>query len=163
MRTETFAGPRVTLVATSCALVAGVSPARADHTSPVGRWTTMDDDTHRPKAVVRIWEEGGRLQGRIEKLFRQPGEDPDPTCDKCEGPRKDQRVIGMVILRDLERDDDEWSGGRILDPENGQEYRCSIKVMDGGRRLKVRGYLGFSLLGRTQYWERVDESREAAP
>lgn len=163
MRTKTVPGPLGALVATACALVAAASPARADDTSPVGRWTTIDDDTHRPKAIVRIWEEGGRIHGRIEKLFRQPGEDPDPTCDKCEGPRKGQRVIGMVILRDLERDGDEWSGGRILDPENGKEYKCYIEVMDGGRRLKVRGFIGFSLLGRTQYWERVDESREAAP
>ncbi len=145
------------------ALVLFPLPARADDPTPVGRWTTIDDDTHRPKAIVRIWEEDGALQGRIEKLFRQPGEDPDPVCDKCTDSRKGQRVVGMVILRGLTRDGDEWSGGRILDPENGKEYRCYIEVMDGGRRLKVRGYIGFSLLGRTQYWERVDESRQGVP
>lgn len=151
----------VVLASLAGALVA--LSARADETTPVGRWITVDDDTHRPKAIVRIWEEGGQLQGRIERLFRQPGEDPDPTCDKCADSRKDQRVVGMVILRGLTRDGDEWSGGRILDPENGKEYRCYIEVIDGGRRLKVRGYIGLSLLGRTQYWERVDESREVTP
>ncbi len=154
---------QVAWLVTSLAGLVAAATALADDTSPVGRWVTVDDDTHRPKAVVRIWEEGGQLQGRIEKLFRQPGEDPDPTCDKCTDSRKDQRVIGMVILRGLTRDGDEWSGGRILDPENGKEYRCYIEGIDGGRRLKVRGYIGFSLLGRTQYWERVDESREVAP
>ncbi len=147
----------------SIAACAVATTARADETTPVGRWVTIDDDTHRPKAIVRIWEEDGQLQGRIEKLFRRPGEDPDPTCDKCTDSRKDQRVTGMVILRGLVRDGDEWSGGRILDPENGKEYKCYIEVMEGGRRLKVRGYIGFSLLGRTQYWERVDESRQVAP
>lgn len=136
------------------------APVRADDSTPVGRWVTMDDKTHRPKAIVLISEEGDTLQGRIERLFRQPGEDPDPRCEKCSDSRKGERVVGMVILRGLKRNGDEWSGGRILDPENGKEYRCTIEVLDAGRRLKVRGYVGFSLLGRTQYWERVDDTQE---
>ena len=128
--------------------------ARADDT-PVGKWKTYDDETNKAKSIVVISMVDGKLQGLIESLFRDPGEDPDPKCDKCDGDRKDKRVIGMKILWGLEKDDDEWSGGRILDPENGKDYKCYIKVMDGGRRLKVRGYLGVSLFGRTQYWQRV--------
>ncbi len=128
--------------------------ARADDT-PVGKWKTYDDETNKAKSIVVISMVDGKFQGVIESLFRDPGEDQDPKCDKCKDERKDQRVIGMKILWDLQKDDDEWSGGRILDPENGKDYKCYIKVMDGGRRLKVRGFLGVSLFGRTQYWQRA--------
>jgi uncharacterized protein (DUF2147 family) len=142
------------LAAAIAAVVALPLAARADD-SPVGRWKTYDDETNKAKSIVAIRMEGGKLRGAIESLFREPNEDQDPKCDKCEGAKKDQRIIGMEILWDLVKDDDEWSGGRIMDPENGKDYKCFIQVMDGGRRLKVRGYLGVSLFGRTQYWQRV--------
>ncbi len=128
----------------------------AQGTIPVGRWETIDDETGERKSIVAIWEEDGRLFGRIESLFRQPGEDPNPLCDQCDGERKDQPIIGMTILWDLRRDGNEYSGGHILDPNNGRTYRCRIAVEDGGAKLRVRGFIGFSLLGRTQYWHRVD-------
>lgn len=124
--------------------------------SPVGRWKTHDDDTGEEKGIVRIREEGGKLYGVIEHVYPKPGLDPNPKCEKCEGAKKDKPVVGLEILWGLERDGDEWTGGRILDPENGKTYRCFIEVIDGGRRLKVRGYLGVSLFGRTQYWDRLD-------
>lgn len=130
-------------------------PARADEAGPVGRWTTIDDDTGKPTSVVQIWDEGGKLQGRVESLVLKPGEDPDPKCTKCEGERKDRPIVGMVILWGLARDGDEWSGGHILDPDNGSTYRCLLRPAEGGQKLKVRGYLGISLLGRTQIWERA--------
>jgi uncharacterized protein (DUF2147 family) len=129
-------------------------PALADDLSPVGRWKTYDDEDGSAKSIIRITESNGKLSGVIEKLFRKPGEDPDPVCDKCEGERKGQKIIGLKILWGLEKDDDEWSGGRILDPENGKNYKCFIEVQDGGKKLKVRGYLGVSMFGRTQYWTR---------
>lgn len=129
--------------------------ARAGEPTPVGRWTTVDDDTGKPTSVVQIWEEGGKLQGRIESLVLQPGEDPAPKCTKCEGERKDQPIVGMVILWGLARDGAEWSGGHILDPDNGSTYRCLVEPDEGGQKLKVRGYLGISLLGRTQVWVRA--------
>jgi len=128
--------------------------------SVTGRWTTIDDETGKPKSVVRIWEEGGKLYGKIEKLFRAPDEDPNPKCVECDGELKDQPIIGMTILRDLEKDDDEWSGGTVLDPKNGKTYSCKVALEDGGKKLKVRGYLGISLLGRTQHWVRADPEKE---
>jgi uncharacterized protein (DUF2147 family) len=124
--------------------------------SAVGKWTTIDDETGKPKSVVAIWEEGGKLFGKIEKLFRAPDEDQNPNCVECDGELKDKPIVGMTILRDLEKDDDEWSGGTVLDPANGKTYSCTIAVVDGGRKLKVRGYLGISLLGRTQHWVRAE-------
>ena len=123
--------------------------------SPIGSWKTIDDDTHEAKALVEITEQGGVLTGHIVKLFRHPDEEQDPLCKPCEGERHDQRVLGMTILWDFHRDGDVWDGGEILDPEEGKIYRCKLHLIDGGAKLEVRGFIGISLLGRTQVWERV--------
>ena len=81
------------------------------------------------------------------------------ACDKCKGDLKDKPVVGMRILWDLKKDKkekNEWSDGRIMDPDNGETYRCYIGVQDGGKKLKVRGYLGIALFGRTQYWRKAE-------
>jgi len=122
--------------------------------SPVGRWRTVDDATGRPKSVVLIWEENGKLYGRVQELVDPDPNDPNPTCDDCEGDQKGQPVVGLRILWDLQKDGDGWSGGTILDPKNGKTYKCLLSVEDGGTKLKVRGFIGLSLLGRTQYWLR---------
>lgn len=141
--------------AASAASAAGTASA-ASAASAVGRWTTIDDETKKPKSIVVIYEEGGKLFGKIEKLFLEPTEEQNPLCEKCEGKLKNQPIIGMVILRNLERDDDEWTGGTILDPANGKTYKCKIAVEDGGKKLKVRGYIGLSLIGRSQHWVRAE-------
>jgi uncharacterized protein (DUF2147 family) len=133
--------------------VAGAAVPAQGLESPVGRWKTIDDRTGRPRSVVRIVEEGGRLTGRIESGF-DPAE-RDRTCTLCTDERRGQRLQGMVILRDLRADSDEWSGGDILDPDNGTVYRCKLRLEEGGRKLVVRGYVGVSLFGRSQTWERM--------
>jgi uncharacterized protein (DUF2147 family) len=147
---------RVTCAVTFFLAASDAAIAPAAELSPVGRWKTIDDNTGKPKSIVRIWEEGGKLFGKVESLILQPGEDPAPKCTKCEGERKDKPVIGMVILWDLTKDGSEWSGGKILDPDNGKTYRCYVEPVEGGAKLKVRGYIGFALLGRTQYWLRAE-------
>jgi len=132
------------------------SSALAQAPSAVGRWTTIDDETKKPKSVVTIWEENGKLYGKIEKLFREPNEEQNPVCDKCEGALKNKPIIGMTILRDLKKDGSEWTGGTILDPANGKTYKATIAVEDGGKKLKLRGYIGIALIGRTQYWMRAE-------
>ncbi len=121
--------------------------------SPVGRWQTIDDETGKPKAIVEIKEVGGALQGQIIKLLN-PSK-PNPTCEKCEGERKDQPIEGMTILWDLKSDGNAWSGGKILDPQKGKVYGAKLESETGGQKLKVRGYMGVSMLGRTQEWTRV--------
>ena len=128
----------------------------ADRT-PVGTWKTIDDNTHEPTAIVDIAEQNGVLSGRVIKLIRKPNEEQNPKCKDCPGERKDQRIIGMTILWNLHRDGDEWNGGEIIDPDNGKIYRCKLQVDEAGTRLEVRGFIGFSLLGRTQVWERAAE------
>lgn len=122
--------------------------------SPVGRWKTIDDETHQPKSVVEISEANGNFSGKITELFRKPTEDQNPLCDKCDGEKKNQPIKGLTILWDLKQDGDEWNGGQILDPKNGKIYKCKIKVSEDGNKLIVRGFIGFSLLGRSQTWEK---------
>ncbi len=124
--------------------------------SPVGKWKTYDDETGELKSIINIWEEDGVLFGKIEQIFPKPDEDPDPLCDKCTGELKDQPIIGMTILKNLTRSGTQWKGGTILDPNNGKTYKCNIEVIEAGKKLKVRGFIGVSLLGRTQYWEKVE-------
>ena len=133
-----------------------ISNARAQdsRTSPVGRWKTVDDATGQVTSLVVIWEVNGKLYGRIEQLVHSDPHDPDPRCSRCDGEAKGKPLVGLRILWDLERNGNQWSGGKVLDPDNGRQYRCSVAVESGGKKLKVRGFLGFSLLGRTQYWLR---------
>lgn len=120
----------------------------------VGRWKTIDDETGKAKSIVNIYVQDGKYFGKIDTLFREEGEDPDPVCDKCpeDDPRYNKRVVGMLILEDLVKDGDEWDDGVILDPGKGKIYDCKMWLEDGN--LKVRGYLFF--LYRTQTWYRVE-------
>jgi len=119
-------------------------------TSIVGQWKTIDDESGKPRSVVDIYEKDGKYFGKIIKLFRDPEEDPDPTCDECEDDRAGQKIIGMEIITDMKYDKggDEYRKGEILDPENGNIYDCKLWVEEGN--LKVRGYLLFFY--RTQTW-----------
>jgi uncharacterized protein (DUF2147 family) len=129
----------------------GARSARAAE-SPIGYWTTIDDDGKTPSSIVQLYKRGQKLFGKIVQLINP--REKNPTCTECDGARKNQRILGMEILRDLHADGDEWSGGYILDPRNGKEYACYVELVDGGKRLKVRGYLGIALFGRTQYWRK---------
>ena len=136
------------------ALALAAMSAAAQNT-PVGLWKTIDDDGKTEKSLVRISESGGALSGKVEKIF-DPAKQ-DSKCDKCTGERKDKPVLGMMILRDLKQDADDkeiWTGGEVLDPDNGKTYRARLKPLDGGKQLQLRGYLGPFF--RTQVWQRVE-------
>lgn len=128
------------------------NPTLADESSPTGLWRTTDDKTGKPRGLVRIYEEGGRLFGKVEGSL-DPAKSQE-RCEKCTDSRKNQPMLGMVILRSMERKGDEYSGGDILDPDTGSVYKCKLKLVEGGNKLLVRGFVGFSLLGRTQVWLR---------
>ncbi len=131
------------------------SIALADST-PAGLWRTMDDHSGKEKSLVRIVEVNGEFRGTIEKLFREPGEDPNPNCEKCPGDKKNKPVVGMTILTGLKKDNGLWSGGEILDPQNGKTYKCKARLENNGREMHVRGFIGMALLGRTQVWRREE-------
>lgn len=122
--------------------------------SPIGLWKSIDDKSGKPKALIRITESGGELQGKIEKLFLEADAEKNPKCDKCEGVNKDQPILGMTILFGLKKDGDEYNGGRILDPGNGKLYSSKLSVIDNNKKLNVRGYIGVPFMGRTQTWLR---------
>jgi len=147
---------RISSLLVQLLLVLSSAAVFAAELSPVGVWKTIDDQTGKPRGLVRITEVNGQYQGRIERAFPLPGEDPNPKCDKCSGVRRDQPVVGMVILWGLTKQGDEYQAGEILDPENGKIYRAKMTLEDDGKTLHVRGFIGFSLLGRTQVWLREE-------
>ena len=128
----------------------------ADDASPVGLWKNIDDVSGKPKALIRITESNGVLQGKLEKLFRAPEQEQNPKCDKCEGVNKDQPILGLMFMWGLKKDGDEYNGGEILDPDNGKVYKSKMNLADGGKKLNVRGYIGIPMLGRSQTWVRQD-------
>ncbi len=122
-------------------------------TSPAGVWKTIDDETGEAKSYVEIYEQNGKYYGKVVKLLQR---EPGTLCDKCTGDKKDQPVLGMVIMEDLKPKEDYWHKGTIMDPENGKEYGCSIWFEDGETdELKVRGK-HWTGLYRTQTWYRVE-------
>lgn len=128
----------------------------AQAAGPVGLWKTIDDETGKERSYVRIVDVNGELQGKVEKIFDFPGDDPQHLCDKCKGELKDKPVIGMTILWGLKEDGGVWKGGEILDPNNGKTYRCKLTPSADAKQLDVRGYIGISLIGRTQTWHRLE-------
>jgi uncharacterized protein (DUF2147 family) len=124
--------------------------------SPAGLWKTIDDDTGKPKALVRITENNGEFRARIEKLFEDPvAAGRSGKCDKCEDARKDQPIVGMTIMTDMKKlEGREYTGGQLLDPNNGKVYKAKMELEEDGKKLNVRGYLGVPMLGRTQVWLR---------
>ncbi|MDH4261544.1 MAG: DUF2147 domain-containing protein [Spirochaetia bacterium] len=130
--------------------------------TPVGKWKTIDDKTHEISSIVELWiDNHGQLRGKVEKVITKPGEDPNPVCDKCTDENKNKPINGMEILwgfkQEKQNDPTKWVSGKILDPDEGEIYSCELTVLDGGKSLKVRGYIGIPLLGRSQTWLRTDQ------
>jgi len=135
------------------ALVLGLAgPALAQQPSPVGIWRTFDDHTGLERSLVRISDTAEGLAARVVSTV-DPKEG-EHVCDKCTDDRRDQPIIGLEFMRGMKPDGEEWNGGRVLDPETGSVYRCEMHLEDGGRKLVLRGYIGISLLGRSQTWLR---------
>jgi uncharacterized protein (DUF2147 family) len=121
--------------------------------SIVGRWKTIDDNSGEERSIVEVYERDGKFYGKIVKLFRKAGEDPDPICDECDSDddRYKKKIVGMEIIRKMEKSGNDFEDGTILDPETGKVYRCKLWVE--GQELHVRGYWG--PFYRTQTWKKV--------
>ena len=131
------------------------APALAADASPVGRWLTISDRTHLPSGIIEIKLDHGTLKGTVVQLLNRPPSLPPAVCRKCEGALKDAPIAGMTILWGLASSGGAvWDNGSILDPNSGDVYSAKVELEDGGKKLLVRGYLGISLLGRTQEWVR---------
>jgi uncharacterized protein (DUF2147 family) len=133
-------------------LMAMLGHSWAGDFTPAGLWKTFDDDG-KASGQVQIEEHAGVYSGRVVGIFNP--EERQKLCESCSDERKNQPVMGMIILKELTRTGEhEWGGGHILDPKNGKVYRAKITLSADGNRLDVRGFIGFSLLGRTQSWLR---------
>jgi uncharacterized protein (DUF2147 family) len=142
------------------ALIA-LSRAWGQSESPVGIWQTIDDHTGQARALIEITQDAdGVLSGKVVKGLT-PGEPRDRRCTACTDYRKDQPILGMVVVSGMKKSDDGWEGGQILDPDNGKIYRCKMHVQKEGKELVVRGYIGISLLGRSQTWVRPSSGRSS--
>ena len=143
-------------MATLAIVLVALGSSRLAHAqaTPVGIWHTISDVTHQPKGIVEIREVDGKFVGKVVRSL-EPGHDVSPICGLCPGDKKDKPVWGMEILWGLKPDGDAWSGGQILDPDTGKIYKAKMHLEDGGKKLVVRGFIGFSLLGRSQTWIRA--------
>ncbi len=147
---------RQAALGTLLAFAAGAAFAQA--ASPAGLWKSVDDSTKKEKSLVRIVESGGVYSGRVEKII-DPDSPKDAVCKDCSDERKDKPILGMTIIKNMKQsaeDKNVYEGGEILDPSNGKVYKSKLKLVDGGAKLDVRGYIGVPLLGRTQTWSRVE-------
>lgn len=137
-------------------VLAAVAGARAQQLSPklqnaVGHWQVVNSDGT-PGGKVDTYLENGKLFGKVTEV--RPGRTPKDLCDKCSGEYKDQLILGMVILRNFHPQGDDWVEGTVVDPENGKEYKGKIWAV-GNDKLRLRGFIGISLLGRTEGWVRI--------
>lgn len=119
--------------------------------SPIGVWVTVDDETNQPKSHVEVFERDGKLYGKIIKLLPAA---TTTVCIDCPGDKNGAALEGMEILWGFSKFKDYWSYGQIIDPASGKVYKCNMWIEDG--KLAVKGYIGFSLIGRTQYWEKLN-------
>lgn len=116
-----------------------------------GKWKTIDDETGVAKSVVEIYKKSnGQYYGKISQLLAKV---ENENCVKCSDDRKNKPLEGLEIIRGLKKSGSEFTGGTITDPKTGKTYKCTI-TRDGDK-LNVRGYIGFSLIGRTQTWHKV--------
>ena len=116
-----------------------------------GKWENRDEETNKVDSVIEVYKKDGKAYAKIIEITNKNRQ--EAVCDKCNGKRKNNPILGMNILTGLKKDGNEWSGGKILDPKNGKEYKCYIKL-ENDNKLKIRGYIGFAAFGRTAYWHR---------
>ena len=118
----------------------------------IGKWKTIDDETGKAISVVEIYERGGKIYGKVHDIIDP--KDRNKICSNCTGEDKDKPIIGLTVIKGLVKDGAEYNSGKILDPKYGRLYKCFI-TLESKDKLKVRGYIGISLFGRTQYWHRI--------
>ena len=126
------------------------APAFAEN-SAVGLWKNTEPNK---VTMIRTYEEGGKLQGKIEKVLKNDVEDKEAKCIKCKDENKDKPMSGLKLIWDMQGSGEKWSGGKLLDPESGRVVNCKLEAADGGKKLVVKGSVG--IISKTQTWTRAD-------
>jgi len=140
-----------------------IAPLRAAEPSAVGLWEQVDESSGKAESWFRITERNGVYEGAIVKIFFKPGEDQNWVCDKCEGAERGAPVLGLTLIKGMRRKGDAYEDGTIMDPRDGSVYRALMQLSPDGKKLEVRGYLGISLFGRSQVWNRLPDSAMDPP
>jgi uncharacterized protein (DUF2147 family) len=134
-------------------LICVLATASMHSQSVIGKWKTIDDETGEAKSIVEVFSKSGKIYAKVIEILDPANK--NSVCKKCSGGDKNKSILGLTIIKGLSKDGSEYNSGEILDPKNGKLYKCALSL-ESKDKLKIRGYIGFSLLGRTQYWHRVN-------
>src|SRR6476619_5103869 len=138
-------------------------PLQAADPSAVGVWEQVDENSGKPESWFKIVQRNGVYEGNIVKIFFKPGQDENWVCSKCEGSDKGAPVLGLTLIKGMQRNGLSYENGTVRDPRDGSVYRASMKVSTDGKKLEMRGYLGISLFGRSQVWNRLPDNALGPP
>ena len=127
-----------------------IAPASAQN-SAVGLWKNVEGEK---VTLIRTYEEGGKLAGKVENVLKNGAEDKDAKCAKCKDENKDKPMAGLRLIWDMQKDGEKWTGGKLLDPESGRVVNCKIETAEGGKKLVVKGSV--AIISKTQTWTRAE-------
>jgi uncharacterized protein (DUF2147 family) len=148
----------LTLSALVSSRAAFATDSQGANEGPYGYWKSVDKKTGQLQSIFKLYDDKGKLTGKILKIFPKPGEEHDPICHKCEGSRKDQPKVGIVFFWNFAPAKDKpnkWVDGKILNPDDGKIYSSEATLSDDGKSLSVYGYIRIIFkVGGTSIWQR---------